>query len=84
VKGETAMATMDQLNRLLGKALFDDEFRALLLADPTAAAKKLKISLDSRQAARIQAIEKETADKLAAEFQHAVGLDRPAQGITLW
>lgn len=78
------MATMDQLNRILGKALFDNEFRASLLADPAAAAKTLKISLNSRQVARIQAIEKETADKLAAEFQHTIGLDRPSQGITLW
>ena len=46
------MATQAQMDRLVGKALFDAEFRELLITDPEMAARKLRYRLDGNQAAR--------------------------------
>ena len=44
------MATQAQMDRLVGKALFDAEFRELLITDPEMAARKLRYRLDGSQA----------------------------------
>jgi hypothetical protein len=66
------MATQTQLERLVGRALTNPEFRALLLQDPQAAARKLRYTLDDSQIERIRRVNPETADDLAAELVRAL------------
>jgi hypothetical protein len=63
------MATQAQLERLIGKALLDNEFRAKLLGDPEAAAKNLRIRLEPVQIMRLGKVDPQAADNLAAEFR---------------
>lgn len=48
------MATKEELDRLMGKALSDAAFRSEFLEDPEAAAKKEGISLTPQQAEQIK------------------------------
>jgi hypothetical protein len=66
------MATQAQIERLIGRALTDPEFRTLLLKDPQAAARKLRYTLEESQAERIKAVKPEVADALAAELVKAL------------
>jgi hypothetical protein len=66
------MATQAQLERLLGRALTNPGFRALLLQDPQAAARQLRYRLDDSQVERIKHVRPETADALAAELVQAL------------
>ncbi len=77
------MATQAQMDRLVGKALFDAEFRALLLADPEKAARKLRYRLTTMQASHIARLNADELDKLAAAFVNAVDL-RDSIGIGFW
>lgn len=77
------MATQAQMDRLVGKALFDAEFRALLLADPEKAARKLRYRLTTMQAAHIARLSSDELDQLAADFTKAVDL-RDSIGIGFW
>jgi|WetSurMetagenome_2_1015567.scaffolds.fasta_scaffold641872_2 hypothetical protein len=61
------MATQSQIERLIGRALINPEFRALLLQDPQAAAGKLRFKLDYSQVERIRKVNPDAADALAAE-----------------
>ncbi len=56
------MATQDELNHLVGKAVNDPAFRKEMLADPEEAAKGMGISLTSEQ---VEQIKKVDADKMA-------------------
>ena len=78
------MATQAQMDRLVGKALFDAEFRELLISDPEMAARKLRYRLDGNQAARIRGLTPEALEQLAAGFAQATGLDQPKHGISFW
>lgn len=40
------MATLAQMERLIGKALLDEQFRALLLENPEKAARQMRYRLD--------------------------------------
>jgi Ribosomally synthesized peptide prototyped by Frankia Franean1_4349. len=62
------MATQAQIERLIGRALFDPEFRTLLLEDPEAAARKLRYKLTGSQIERIRGVNPEAADALAADL----------------
>lgn len=66
------MATQAQMDRLVGKALFDSEFRARLLENPEKAARTLRYRLDGMQANRIRNLNPETLNALANQFQDAI------------
>lgn len=78
------MATQAQMDRLLGKALFDDDFRKRLIEDPENAARSLRYRLDSAQAARIRSLAPKALEQVAAEFRETAGLDRPDHPISFW
>jgi len=77
------MATQAQMDRLVGKALFDAEFRALLIADPEKAARSLRYRLTESQAARIRSLSAEELAQLAAAFAEAASLNS-FHGIGFW
>jgi predicted nucleic acid-binding protein len=77
------MATQAQMDRLVGKALFSAEFRALLLADPEKAARSLRYRLTEPQAARIRRLKADELAQLAATFADATDLNN-YQGIGFW
>jgi hypothetical protein len=77
------MATQAQMDRLVGKALFSAEFRALLLEDPEKAARSLRYRLTGPQAARIRSLSPDELARLAAAFEDATDLN-DYQGIGFW
>jgi predicted secreted hydrolase len=72
------MATQQEIDRLVGRALIDDEFRDRMLADPQATADSLGIRLEADQMARIRRIRPEEADRAAADFRTGGGNIEPA------
>ena len=78
------MATQAQMDRLVGKALFDGDFRKRLIDDPEGAARSLRYRLDPAQAARIRSLSAEELKSLAAEFVEATDLNDPQHGISFW
>lgn len=67
------MATAKQMERLVGKALFDSEFRHQLIEDPDTAARSAGIFLTVEQAARIRGLNAEEIEALAEAFRKMVG-----------
>jgi hypothetical protein len=78
------MATQAQMDRLVGKALFDTEFRELLIADPEKAASSLRYRLTEPQLRRIRGLSAEALEQLAAEFTKATDLGGTLHGISFW
>jgi hypothetical protein len=81
------MATEAELERLIGKALMHDDLLDRLLKDPesaAAAAKEEGIELRTDQASRISGVDPKVARRLAKQFKRLIGMERPAQGFTLW
>lgn len=76
------MATGAQMDRLVGRAMFDREFRRELLADPAKAARRLRYRLDGAQVARIRSLDPNLFEQLGADFER--GIERQQQGITFW
>jgi len=72
------------MDKLVGKALFDDEFRAQLLRDPENAARSLRIVLTSGQIERIRGLDAQAMENLAHEFQELVGIGGPIHHIKFW
>jgi hypothetical protein len=66
------MATQAQIERLIGRALVNPEFRTLLLEDPQAAAGKLRYKLEDSQVERIRGVDPQAADALAADLTRAL------------
>jgi len=77
------MASQAQMDRLVGKALFDDDFRKRLIDDPEKAARSLRYRLDPAQAAHIRRLSSAELTQLAAAFADAADLNRH-QGIGFW
>jgi hypothetical protein len=77
------MATQAQMDRLVGKALFDGDFRKRLIDDPEKAARGLRYRLDPAQAARIRSLNPEELAQLAAAFVDAANLNEHP-GIGFW
>jgi hypothetical protein len=75
------MATANQMERLVGKALFDSEFRYQLIADPGTAARSAGIFLSEEQAARVRGLNVEELEALAEKFRKMVG---PKNAIRYW
>jgi hypothetical protein len=78
------MATQAQMDRLVGKALFDMEFRKLLIADPEKAASSLRYRLTEPQLTRIRSLSAEDLESLAHEFVQATGIDKTEHNISFW
>lgn len=79
------MATQAQMDRLLGKAFFDNDFRRRLIEDPEKAARSLRYRLDPAQAARIRRLDAQTLEQVATEFRDAAGLNGPPiHTISIW
>jgi hypothetical protein len=78
------MATRAQMDRLVGKALFDGDFRKQLIDDPEKAARSLRYRLDPAQAARIRSLSADELASLAAAFASATDIDKPRDGISFW
>ena len=78
------MATQAQMDRLVGKALFGEEFqRRDCSTDPEKAARSLRYRLTEPQVARIRSLNPEELAQLAAAFVDATDLnDHP--GIGFW
>ncbi len=66
------MATQAQIERLIGRALTNPQFRALLLKDPQEAARQLRYKLDDAQVERIRQVDPGRADEIAAELLRAL------------
>ena len=77
------MATPAQMERLIGKALMDAEFRAQLLADPEKAARSLRYRLTDLQLARIRRLSADEAELLTAAFDKAIDKNNFG-GIGFW
>jgi len=78
------MATQAQMDRLVGKALFDGDFRKRLIDDPENAARSLRYRLTEPQVARIRSLSAKELEGLAAEFVEATDLNSPLHGISFW
>lgn len=78
------MATQTQMDQLLGRALFDNDFRKNLLVDPEKAALSLDCQLDAAQAARIRSLDPVALEQVAVNFQKTAGLDKPHRQISFW
>lgn len=78
------MATSAQMDRLIGRALFSDDFRKLLLEDPEQAARSLRYRLDSTQIARIRSLNPKDLERLAADFSAAIEPPGTYQSLSFW
>jgi hypothetical protein len=67
------MATMSELEQVLGKAILDKEFRARLLEDPETAAASVSIKLAEAQAARIRSLDADVVEWWARGFDALKG-----------
>ncbi|MCC7354352.1 MAG: hypothetical protein IT330_11400 [Anaerolineae bacterium] len=67
------MASLNDLQLLIGKAMLDDGFRAWLFKEPEAAAASVGIKLSESQAKRIRDLGPEAGDKLAACVRETIG-----------
>jgi hypothetical protein len=65
------MATKAELEKLIGKALTDADFRSQLLNDPQAVAQGLGITLSAEEVDRFRSINASQADALAKQFDSA-------------
>jgi hypothetical protein len=59
------MATQAEMERLVGMAIFDEQFRDYILRDPEGAAKSVRITLTPSQADAIRDMDHESIDALA-------------------
>lgn len=62
------MATMSEMEYLLGKAIIEANFRAELINDPEAAAKRIGLTLTTAQAAAIKQIDASMFEQWASRF----------------
>lgn len=63
------MTTMAKIERLMGKAILDPDFRKLLLNDPDAAAKVINARLTVAQRVAIKNLNEEEVEWWAQGFQ---------------
>jgi len=60
------MATQEEIEKMLGKAILDPEFRKEAIEDPEAAAKKLGVELSSEQ---VEAFKAEETTRVAEHLE---------------
>lgn len=63
------MASQSRIERLLGKAILDADFRKLLLNEPDTAAKEIRTSLTAAQRAAIESLDATQLDWWAQGFE---------------
>jgi hypothetical protein len=78
------MATQAQMDRLLGKALFDSDFRALLLKDPEKAVRTLRYKLTEPQLEHIRRLDGQAMDEYAIRFAEDVDWHPRSGHFTIW
>lgn len=76
------MATQAQMERLIGKALLDEQFRALLLENPEKAARQMRYRLDGGQVARIRSLDPKSLEEVADSFNQI--LAQPHHSLSFW
>jgi hypothetical protein len=83
-KDPTADATggSNDLERLIGHALMDPDFRVKLVEDPKGAAASIGIELDDYQIARLSSLNPAALAVVAAAFKEGTGLGIPS--VRLW
>ena len=74
------MATMEEIERMSGKAIFDADFRAFMFKDPAAAASSIGVTLTAAQINTITNIKPDEFEAWALQFPLSQG---PKQGY-LW
>ena len=74
---------LDGLERLIGRALLDADFRAYLLDDPAAAAGEAGLELTDYQLERLKSLNPGAIEVIAAGFEKGVRLD-VAGATRLW
>lgn len=62
------MATKLKLEQLIGKAIFEPDFRKLLLSDPDTAAKKIRTTLTDAQRVGIKNLDTKAVERWAEDF----------------
>lgn len=67
------MASMAELEQILGKAVLDEKFRAYLLKEPQAAAGSVCVELSDNQLAAIQQLDGEALTWWAAGLDKLLG-----------
>jgi hypothetical protein len=73
---------LDGLERLIGKALLNAEFREYLLRDPAGAANEEGVELTGYQLARLESLDPLAMEVIAAGFERGVPMHQGvAQGI---
>jgi hypothetical protein len=73
------------MERLIGRAFINDDFRRRLLDDPEGTAAAVNITLSPVQAARIRSLDAAKAHRIAEHFQQeSVGGDEGVQATGLW
>ena len=78
------MATHQEMDQIVGKALLDSEFRGQLLKDPEKAAEEIGICLTLQQVGRIRKLDADVLDAIAVLFQNATHEERPGHGLSFW
>lgn len=66
---------LDTLERLIGKALLDEGFRAYLLEDPAGATAQAGIKLSEFQLQRLKSLNPDAVEVIAAGFEKGMHLD---------
>jgi hypothetical protein len=67
------VASQEELDRLVGRGMFDSGFLQQLIQDPEMTARSIGISLTPDQARRIRQIDPGAAEDLAKDFQRVIG-----------
>jgi len=68
------VATQDDLEKLIGKAMIDPIFREYLLRDPMVAAASIGIEISEAQVARIKALDPMALRVIMAGFDAGTGM----------
>jgi len=72
------------MDRLVGHALFDQDFGARLLENPRAAAHELGIDLSESQVERIMELEPASFAALGTLFRNVAELEGPPGILPIW
>ncbi|HEM46021.1 MAG TPA: hypothetical protein ENO23_03145 [Alphaproteobacteria bacterium] len=72
------------MERLVGRALFDDDFRARLLDDPARVAETLDIDLSYDEVERLREVNRHVVDRIAEDFQREVARSGEVERLGLW
>lgn len=66
------VASHEELERLVGRALLDPDFASRLVKDPASAADSIGISLTTGQVSRITGLDAKALSRIASDFQKRI------------